>query len=359
MQTADPTPQTNSLPRPHADAVERLFVPLMMGTSVVGGLTHLAFIFLFASAGVHLLAVVNVASVLVYLLGWMLLRARRTVPALLLVGAEVVSHAALASWMIGWDSGYYYYLMLTIPVVIVSQLPGRWKAVMVLLVGTTHVAIDVALRGAVPLAVVSPQMLTGLYYFNLVTTLGILTFLVANYFRMVTRADARLRHIAETDPLTRLLNRRSILDLAQGYARRGEPQREALSLILGDVDHFKAVNDNHGHEAGDSVLLAVSAALLAELRDEDRLARWGGEEFLILLPAIGLEQAAAVAERLRQRVAAVEVVLPTGQRLSPSMTFGIAAMRPGEPLDAAIARADAALYAGKRAGRNRVEQAAA
>jgi diguanylate cyclase (GGDEF)-like protein len=163
--------------------------------------------------------------------------------------------------------------------------------------------------------------------------------------------EARLD--AYTDFLTGLRNRR-YLELALErelfrVARYGRP----LSLIILDLDGFKAVNDTHGHEVGDRVLKALARCLEEHLRQSDRAVRLGGEEFAVLLPETGLPQALRLAERLRQAVAALEV--PPVERLSAS--FGVAQASPTDSPLSFLRRADEALYKAKRRGKNRVEGA--
>ena len=132
-------------------------------------------------------------------------------------------------------------------------------------------------------------------------------------------------------------------------ARDGAP----LAVVALDVDHFKRVNDAHGHAAGDAVLAAVAARAAEALRAGDLLARIGGEEFAALLPGATLEAAAEVAERVRARIGAAPV--PAGEaRLAVTVSAGVAALAPAEDGAALLARADARLYAAKRAGRDRV-----
>ncbi|SFL06958.1 GGDEF domain-containing protein [Methylorubrum salsuginis] len=159
-----------------------------------------------------------------------------------------------------------------------------------------------------------------------------------------------LERLAVTDPLTGLGNRRA---LDEALAKAVREEGAGLSLILADIDHFKAINDRHGHAVGDAVLVALAAALGAEARAGDRLGRWGGEEFVILCPATGLAEAQGLAEAMRRRVAETE--LPgVGQR---TCSFGVAERIAGESADGLLARADAALYAAKHNGRDRVETA--
>ena len=126
-----------------------------------------------------------------------------------------------------------------------------------------------------------------------------------------------------------------------------------LSFLLADIDHFKSINDCHGHEAGDRVLVAIATALRQAVREKDSVARWGGEEFLIMLPDTTLEDAMALAERIRQAVHALQT--PVGGRtVSASMTLGVSTLDRAETPASAINRADKALYQGKASGRNRV-----
>ncbi len=176
----------------------------------------------------------------------------------------------------------------------------------------------------------------------------------------ISNLRARLRqsldHIAALathDGLTGLWNRRQAdLDL-EAAVKHAERQGSALCVALVDVDHFKAINDRHGHGVGDEVLKAVAGSLQGSLRAGDQVARYGGEEFLLLLPATTMAQATALAERLRARLEALQS-LPPGEA-PVTASFGLAAWRAGESAADLVRRADQALYRAKAAGRNRVE----
>lgn len=169
----------------------------------------------------------------------------------------------------------------------------------------------------------------------------------------LSAANALLAEAARVDPLTGLLNRRGFTEEADAEVRRVLRSGRGFTVILGDVDNFKRFNDNHGHACGDHVLKRVAAIFGANVRDVDRVARWGGEEFILLLPETGLEGGAALAEKLRQGIAD-NMFEFGGQRLSITITFGVASHSKGESLDTCIARADTALYCGKEQGRNKV-----
>lgn len=160
---------------------------------------------------------------------------------------------------------------------------------------------------------------------------------------------ARLARLTRLDPLTGLLNRRGLE--AVEHAREGK----ALvgSVICADLDHFKDVNDRHGHAVGDRVLVVVADVLARAVRRGDSVARTGGEEFLVVLPGAPLAAALRIAEAARATLAATDIDAPSG-KLRVTSSFGVAERRAGESHEDAIARADAALYGAKRAGRNRV-----
>lgn len=169
------------------------------------------------------------------------------------------------------------------------------------------------------------------------------------------RYEQELLRLARMDPLTGVYNRRAFVEAAE--LERARPDAE-LSVVILDVDHFKSVNDHHGHGAGDDVLRALAAAATGALRAGDVLARLGGEEFAVLVPGASRQDAAALAERIREAVAGVEISTPAGP-LRVTVSAGVASSPPGacEPFEQLLHRADEALYAAKRGGRDRVEVA--
>jgi diguanylate cyclase (GGDEF)-like protein len=167
------------------------------------------------------------------------------------------------------------------------------------------------------------------------------------------RANEQLAEVARLDPLTGLLNRRGFTGDAQREIQRVIRGSNPFSIVLADFDHFKQINDRFGHSCGDKVLCRVTRVLNQRRREVDLLGRWGGEEFILLLPETDGEGAAVAAESLRRAVEKSEFA-HDGEVVSLTMTLGVATYRPGDTLDAVIHRADAALYHGKKAGRNRV-----
>ncbi len=169
---------------------------------------------------------------------------------------------------------------------------------------------------------------------------------------------AELQLLSHRDHLTGLMNRRAFDELAPAQLAQAARQAWPLALLIFDLDHFKRINDEHGHGTGDAVLRHVAAIAQTQLRSADLLARYGGEEFIALLPDCDAAQGLALAERLRQALRQQPLQLPDGRALALSASFGLAAAQGETSLGDLFARADAALYTAKAEGRNRVREAA-
>jgi diguanylate cyclase (GGDEF)-like protein len=168
--------------------------------------------------------------------------------------------------------------------------------------------------------------------------------------RELREANRRITQLSRTDPLTGLPNRRYFLERMEPAIAMARRHAFPLSLIMADLDHFKHVNDTFGHERGDCVLRSFACLLHAECRKEDLPCRFGGEEFVILLPHTDASHGASLAERIRTRFADQTTTL-NGELCTAS--FGVAPIQPDDTPGTLIARADEALYAAKAAGRNR------
>lgn len=169
--------------------------------------------------------------------------------------------------------------------------------------------------------------------------------------RHTLMVNAKLAQQAITDELTGVFNRRHAMHELNRKAAIATRHPESLfSAMLFDVDHFKQINDVHGHEAGDQVLVSMARQVRAELRTEDTLARVGGEEFLVLMPATDREGALQLAERLRLAVRQVRF----DEHAHATASFGADVYEPGEPVDKFLKRLDQAMYQSKRNGRDRV-----
>jgi diguanylate cyclase (GGDEF)-like protein len=184
---------------------------------------------------------------------------------------------------------------------------------------------------------------------GLLWLLGVVGIVVA--VSNLEKAHLRIITLVNTDSLTRLANRRFFIDLldkAMAFAKRHD---QALSVIMADLDNFKSINDTYGHQAGDQILAAFGQVMHTSIRQEDLAARFGGEEFILMLPGTTIEDATILAERLRESLENLAFP-PLKTRVTAS--FGIAQYRPDDTIETLVKRADEGLYAAKAAGRNRV-----
>lgn len=176
----------------------------------------------------------------------------------------------------------------------------------------------------------------------------------------IVKLEQKIQELANTDALTGVLNRRAFMERMGQETVRAVRESSPFSFILADIDHFKNVNDTHGHQAGDLVLQRFSNRLAASRRPYDFLGRYGGEEFVVCLPGAGRAQAGSVAERMRREIEGMEVRLADSmQSVRITASFGTAtrATESEDSVELLVKRADDALYRAKAEGRNRVCQA--
>jgi diguanylate cyclase (GGDEF)-like protein len=200
---------------------------------------------------------------------------------------------------------------------------------------------------------------THIFKTRLIYSFLTITFLSACYefsrqqsYQYVKDLSRKYEELSKFDPLTGVSNRRSATSKLEREQRRVLQKEAPLSIILCDVDHFKAVNDEFGHEAGDQVLVELATLLSSSLRKQDLVARWGGEEFLLILPGTDGKAARHIAEKIHRRLAESTMTL-AGKDVNVTISMGYAEVGIDEDIKAAIAVADKYLYQAKSAGRNR------
>lgn len=258
------------------------------------------------------------------------------------------------------------FLFVPVALVAAARYPQRWASVTVVLVAVVLVCAMAAGRepfGSLPPrdAAVTAQ---GFLFIMTLTTLGLAALLgelrrheaellarVAARTRELQQANERLERLATVDALTGVGNRRLFDDMLNSECARVARYGGKVSLVLADIDHFKRINDTHGHTGGDQVIQAVAHTLVVCARDVDIVARYGGEEFAVLLPQTSRAQAVHFAERARRAVAE-QAEPPLGEAVT--LSFGVAELPPGGTAGQLLAAADAALYRAKGTGRNRV-----
>jgi len=321
-----------------------------------GGLTllHMTFYVMHPEAQLQdLLTLATVSLVLYAVAMWMARRGRQLGAALTVTIVSVVQILVGVS-RLGWQSGLHLYLISTGVLVFVifteRQAPLRW-----LFIGVSAVVFVVAqtLVEPLPSFPVSGSGMRFMFSINAVlTVLLVFTLAGLSHFRTSrARADAarlaaRAARLANTDELTGLDNRRPIMRKLDDLGNLG-----GYCVAIGDIDHFKRLNDTYGHTCGDVALEQVASVLRARVRATDSVGRWGGEEFIVVLPDTKVDDARLLMERVRQAIA--EAVVWCGQHdHEVTISIGVADGHKGPQWNNVVKRADDALYDAKVAGRN-------
>ena len=170
---------------------------------------------------------------------------------------------------------------------------------------------------------------------------------------ILSAALKKLTLDSETDPLTGLFNRRTFMQKIENEALRFKRTQKIFSILFGDIDLFKKINDTYGHLAGDAILVSISHILNTEKREIDQVARWGGEEFLILLPETNLKGAVQLGNKIRKSISA-KPITHEGQEINVTMSFGVSEYNSETHIEKIIDLADQRLYLAKNSGRNKV-----
>ena len=322
-------------------------------------LIHFVLFGLFIALDVPILWGANFLSTLIYINCLYLIRGRRYRQAGQLMSLEIIGHAILATWVLGWDSNFSFYLFCVVPIIAFTFQLATFRrlayslSILMAAVGCFAFRRHMGLSSGL-----SREVLDMFGIANVLIATSLSIYATALSVRFTSSMQLSLFHIANRDSLTNLYTRRRILH----RVRQMESQRQGLSasLILLDIDHFKQINDLHGHESGDLILQRVAGIISTCVRQNDMAARWGGEEFLVLMPDTSLADTRKVAERIWARISEEAGHIDT-RKLDVTATLATAVIHPGEAFQVALNRADALLYQGKEQGRNRVmtaEQAA-
>ncbi|UZJ57749.1 GGDEF domain-containing protein [Pseudomonas sp. KU26590] len=312
---------------------------------------HVLLLGLFLLVDVPVMWMTNAVSVTAYIACLLSIRRRLYRCAGMLICIEVIIHAAIATWCVGWDSNFYLYVFCIVPIIAFGfhSSPVRRRclntAVLIVTVG------GYVLRNKVPVTSISPHAQDLFGAVNALAATALLLHVTALSVRFNLTMHMNLYQSAHRDSLTNLYTRRRVL---QRLRQLGGGRREIpTALVLIDIDHFKQINDQHGHDLGDVVLQQVADVIAKCVRTTDIAARWGGEEFLVLMPNTPFEDARLIAERILTHIRE-EVGEIRQMSLNLTATLAVATLQEGETFRDALNRADQRLYEGKQEGRNRV-----
>jgi diguanylate cyclase len=250
-------------------------------TLVAAGI-DLAFLLIFWLLDSPILAWMNLISISMYLGAFWALKRRFNNVALALIWAEILGHAAIGSMLVGWDSGFHYYLLMFIPAIVVSgRSPTSGRLLLLMLLGF-YLGLHAVSRALGVMAPLSAQGLAAVHAFNVVIVFGMASYTARFYYGVIRRAEKSLVELAMRDPLTGLSNRRSLITQAEREKARARRSGEPISVIIADIDHFKQINDQFGHDVGDRVIAHADSLMQQLCRSEDVVARWGGRRVLVI-----------------------------------------------------------------------------
>ncbi len=322
--------------------------PVIRHVTGVGVVAHAAFVPLFLLLGQPLLAGFNGLSLVCWVAAHLVNGRGRSSLAMWLLVAEVVAHALLAVGLLGWASGFQYHLIPLVPFVMFNE---RLRGTSALVVSAAVLIVFLVLYELAPAPRLDPGVNHALSVANVVVAFVALALITFHFRNASIAVERQVAEMAVTDPLTGLFNRRHMHQRLREEESRAARTQLPFSVIIADIDHFKRVNDTAGHDAGDGVLRDLAQLLRDTLRTQDIVARWGGEEFLVVLPQTALKGALEVAERVRR---AAEARLGRDLEGIDSVTLTLGAAEYAGSVAESLRLADVALYQGKEAGRNRV-----
>lgn len=336
---------------------------------VILSLVHLCMAILFYVADVKLMFIYNAVTVLFYIgIAVITGRVYRFTYVFIASFIEILLHSVLASLLVGWDWGFMTYTMGLVPLsfYIAYTVPYFKQNFRIPLIYSAIVFVCFffvreyyVYEGSILEIAVTEAFVDRVYLFNIILTFCFL-WVVALLFSLevyymqhhLESENTSLEQLANYDPLTKLMNRRSMDIYLKDAIEKAEQKDEMFCIIMTDIDDFKKINDTYGHAAGDIVLEEISGIILENVRDEDCVCRWGGEEILILIRS-AQDTAANVAQRICKDIAASRIDIGD-VKMAITMTLGVTQYRENDTADTIVERADRSMYRGKKNGKNQV-----
>lgn len=318
-------------------------------TFVLASLGHLLFACVLIGLQIPLLIVLNLACVATNTAALMLHRRLQLHRAMTVKLSATLLLITSSVWLIGPDAGFEYYFFLLLCEMLISDMGARFKVGMSVAIGSVAVATLTLVPLTIPWMAEGAALHQELQVINLVAVFLILGLIMWRLHVITERCEHHFRRDATHDYLTMVLNRRAIFHEADMLWH----QQRHFTLLLLDADHFKQVNDDYGHTAGDEVLRHLANTLRGALREDDRLGRVGGEEFLIVLPDSTRGEVLSVATHIR-RCLADQPCRMEALTLSVTFSMGMATAQEATSLQTLIDMADRRLYRAKSAGRDQL-----
>lgn len=340
------------------------------GISIAISVIHMFYAITFGKYSVEPLFYYNIGATIFYLYHVVVtISKERYVLFYISSFVEIIFHAAMAVILLGWDWGFMTYTIALIPVAyyLTYTMPQFKDRISIPVISSVSVVVSYVLVRAFcgrvepfyPTQHLPNNMQISFYYFNTIITFALMVVfctLFATEIRYMQRQleleNRRLGELANFDPLTHLMNRRSMNVQLQSAHDVALSVGQMFCVMLVDIDDFKKVNDTYGHDCGDEVLVSIANTISGDVREDDAVCRWGGEEILILIKA-DLDIARQVAERICKDVRET-VVEHNDVKVSVTLTIGVADYKKNQTIRSMIEEADRNLYYGKHNGKNQV-----
>lgn len=321
-------------------------------------IASIGFIFWYISLGFYQLIYQQLFIVSVYLICYFLAKKRRKILALRISVLLVISFSILGCYQFGWDSGTQVYLILLISLIILSEKVGkREKIAYSVVISGIIIFLWIYMSENIPPYILPHPWKKLLREIHSVISFIIVTKSIFNYGQIVILNEKEwnseritILNKAYTDSLTGIYNRRFVEGYLKGELFSKNINGKIIALL--DIDNFKSINDNYGHKAGDIVIQELVSRLKHNLRDNDIVGRWGGEEFLMLIEENSLEKASVIIDRLRVAICSSKFKISEKDSINVTATIGFAMGSTECEWQDIILQADRYLYFGKKSGKN-------
>jgi len=329
----------------------------------IGTLAHLLLLPTLYTLGANVLLAYNVFSIIAFSSSYILNRKAHHNIAFFIMYIEVNIHSWLATYYLGWETGFYLHILVLAPIIFFNTCCNlRRKIIAATGLSASFFIMFSTYHNAHASIINAESFINDTFLFaNTITTIVIYSCIGYYYGEAAEKAESKLRTAqkkaetqANTDQLTKINNRHAMAIYLEEEVERATLLEQSLLVVLCDIDNFKKINDSCGHEYGDHVLSNVASVLQNSIRKNDRLARWGGEEFMILLPNTSTKEGLQLTDRLREKIANLKHDYRSQNYPPVTMTFGLSCYAHNHHINDCINEADKALYAGKLEGKNRV-----
>lgn len=329
---------------------KRFYILSLVG--IFGFIVHALLIPSFMLLEANFMAQVNLVSLPLWFIGLLLNHQGKHAAAVYLFTFEVILHSVCAAAVLGLNSGFQFYLwsisaLIIIHVKLKPALSFSYNCIIVTLFGCLYFWFE-----GVEYTYAYPELLPVIHFLNIIIANLPLAAGLTMTLQLTVKQELALRKLANKDDLTNLYNRRYTQSALKQQIALANREQSHLCIALGDIDYFKKVNDKLGHDQGDLVLIKVAKLLQSSMRRSDIVSRWGGEEFLIVMPSTQINAAFDKIEKLRVNINQAVFLNQTAKEDPISMSFGLVEYNSELGLENTLKLADNALYKSKDLGRN-------